>query len=71
MAIHEYLTDEQVAEITHRSIRTVKKMLTAGDIRSALVAGRRLVRRDWLDEYIEQRAEGGRTARQARMRRAS
>jgi hypothetical protein len=30
MAIHEYLTDEQVAEITHRSIRTVKKMLTAG-----------------------------------------
>lgn len=55
----DYLTEEQVNEILHGSIHTTRKLLTAGDIRSAKIAGRRLVRRDWLDAYIESQASGG------------
>ncbi len=50
---HRYLTDEEVAERLHRSIHTVRKALTAETIPSALVLGRRLVREDLLDDWIE------------------
>lgn len=59
MTAHEYLDAAQVNEILHGSIHTTRKLLTAGDIRSAKIAGRRLVRRDWLDAYIEGLASGG------------
>jgi hypothetical protein len=68
---YEYLTDAQVAEITHRSPRTIKDLLTAGTIRSAKIAGRRVVRRDWLDDYIESIAEGGHRRLRPVRRRAS
>jgi excisionase family DNA binding protein len=64
---HQYLTDEQVAERLHRSIHTIRKALTAETIPSAMVLGRRLVREDWLDAYVESQA----SALPRRMRRAS
>jgi excisionase family DNA binding protein len=55
---HQYLTDEQVAERLHRSIHTVRKALTAETIPSAMVLGRRLVRDDWLDAWVEAQSSG-------------
>ncbi len=48
-----YLTDEEIAKKLHRSIHTVRKALTAETIPSAMVLGRRLVREDLLDDWIE------------------
>lgn len=67
---HRYLTDEEVAERLHRSIHTIRKALTAEQIPSAVVLGRRLVREDWLDAYVESLASKPRKQLRA-VRRAS
>jgi predicted DNA-binding transcriptional regulator AlpA len=65
--VHRYLTDEEVAERLHRSIHTIRKALTAETIPSAVVLGRRLVREDWLDAFVESQS----TRRPRRLGRAS
>jgi excisionase family DNA binding protein len=67
----EYLTDEDVALRVHRSVKTVRALLTSGTIRSAKVGRKRLVRSDWLDAYIESIAEGGERRLRPVRRRAS
>ena len=71
MSAYEYLTDEDLARRLHRSVKTVKGLLTSGAIRSAKVGRKRLVRSDWLDDYLESIAEGGERRLRPVRRRAS
>jgi len=60
MADYEWLDADDVAKILRKAPLTTARMLNAGKIRNAKVGRRRLVRRDWLDQYLESLAEGGR-----------
>lgn len=57
---YEWLDVGQVAAILRKAPLTTARMLNAGKIRNTKVGRGRLVRRDWLDEYLESQAEGGR-----------
>lgn len=48
----ELLTVDEVAELTRRSIPSVRWLIHTNQIKSGKIAGRRLVRRADLEEFI-------------------
>jgi excisionase family DNA binding protein len=53
----EWLTVPEAADYLRRSRRTMERLVAAGDVRSSVVAGGRIIRREWLDEYAATREE--------------
>ena len=64
----EWLTLADAADYLSISQRTLERLIAKGEIRSAPVERRRIVKRDWLDEYATAREEVARTTPQRRRR---
>jgi excisionase family DNA binding protein len=48
----DLLTVEEVAEMTRRTAPSVRWLIYSGQLKSGKIGGRRLVRRDDLEEFI-------------------
>jgi excisionase family DNA binding protein len=55
---HKWLNVREAAEYLRVSQRTLERLVASGEIRSANVERRRIIRREWLDEYATS-GEGG------------
>jgi excisionase family DNA binding protein len=53
----EWLAVAEAADYLGLSRRTLERILAAGELRSALVESRRIIRREWLDEYVAARED--------------
>lgn len=53
MANDNLLTVGEAAKVLGCSVRTVKARVESRRLRSSLVCGRRMFRREWLDAYID------------------
>jgi excisionase family DNA binding protein len=53
----EWLTVADAADYLCVSRRTLERLVANGDVRSSVVGGRRIIRREWLDEYATTREE--------------
>lgn len=48
----ELLTIEEVADVTRRTVPSVRWLIYSNQLKSGKIGGRRLVRRDDLEEFI-------------------
>jgi excisionase family DNA binding protein len=55
---HEWLTKQEAADYARVSVSTIERAIRAGELRAAGTAGRVLIRREWVDEWIEGRMRG-------------
>jgi len=53
----EWLTRDEAADHLRLSERTLDRLVARGEVRSALIEGRRIFRREWLDEFAAAREE--------------
>jgi len=54
-----YLTIEEVAQETRSPLSTVRHWIAVGKLKSARPGKRVIVRRDWLDAFLEAATRGG------------
>jgi excisionase family DNA binding protein len=53
----EWWTLPEAADYLRVSRRTFERLVANGDVRSSVVGGRRIIRREWLDQYARAREE--------------
>jgi excisionase family DNA binding protein len=52
-----YLTKAEAAAYARLSPRTIQRALASGQLRSAGTEQRRLIRPEWIDEWLERRSD--------------